>query len=94
MHGSLSHSLSRSLQNITIEYLKEATLKASLLSHDLLKSRLDEKDLLLSVRKDKPKFARVRELLAMQETIKQARDAFREDGEDIAAVEALAADEE
>lgn len=77
-----------------IGYLREATLKASLLSHDLLKSKVDEKDLLLSVRKDQPKFARVRELLTMQETIRQARNAFREDGEDIAAVEALAADDE
>jgi hypothetical protein len=69
-------------------------LKASLLSHDLLKSRMDEKDLLLSVRKDTPKFSRVKELLIMQETIADARKAFKEDGEDLGTVEALAAGEE
>jgi transcription initiation factor TFIID subunit 13 len=87
-------TLAPSLQSITIEYLKEATLKASLLSHDLLKSKMDEKDLLLSVRKDMPKFSRVKELLIMQETIADARKAFKEDGEDLGTVEALAAEDE
>lgn len=38
-------------QDITIEYLKEATLKASAIAADSLKARMDERDLLFSVRK-------------------------------------------
>ncbi|GAX85014.1 hypothetical protein CEUSTIGMA_g12435.t1 [Chlamydomonas eustigma] len=77
------------VEDIMLEYVKEATHRAAFLSAEALKSKVDERDILLSVRKDPAKFARVRELLAMQQIIKDARNTFKE----TAAEDAIAADE-
>ncbi|KAG1667202.1 hypothetical protein FOA52_004198 [Chlamydomonas sp. UWO 241] len=67
------------VEDIVLEYLTEVTLRAAAVSSDTLKPKMDEKDLLFIMRKDPAKFSRMKELLAMRQTLKEARQAFEGD---------------
>lgn len=67
------------VEDIVLEYMKESTLKAAAVSADSLKPKVDERDFLFSVRKEPAKFGRVKELLMMQQVIKDARSSFEKD---------------
>eukprot|EP00249_Psilotum_nudum_P004463 c17983_g1_i1 orf=303-758(-) len=70
------------VEDILIEYITDMVHK----SHDIASRRgkLTTEDLMFLVRKDSRKFARVKELLAMNEELKRARKAFEVDEEKIA----------
>ncbi|XP_065206024.1 transcription initiation factor TFIID subunit 13 [Planococcus citri] len=63
------------LEDLVIEFITDMTHKAM----DIGKSgRVQVEDIMYLVRKDKRKYARVKELLSMNEELKKARKAFDE----------------
>eukprot|EP01026_Neomeris_dumetosa_P055847 TRINITY_DN50929_c0_g1_i3.p2 TRINITY_DN50929_c0_g1~~TRINITY_DN50929_c0_g1_i3.p2 ORF type:complete len:161 (-),score=18.28 TRINITY_DN50929_c0_g1_i3:300-782(-) len=63
--------------DIVSDYITTVLLKAK--ANAALKGRVTEKELQFLVRKDGRKFRRVRELLRMNEELKEARKAFQQD---------------
>ncbi|CAN8306413.1 unnamed protein product [Cochlearia groenlandica] len=65
------------VEDIVVEYVTDLTHKAQEIGSK--RGRLLVDDFLFLIRKDLPKLNRCRELLAMQEELKQARKAFEVD---------------
>ncbi|CAM1293180.1 TAF13 (predicted) [Pycnogonum litorale] len=63
------------LEDSVIEYITDMTLKAMEIGRT---GRVQVEDIVYLVRKDTRKFARVRDLLTMNEELKKARKAFDE----------------
>lgn len=70
------------LEDILIDYVTEMVHKAQDVASR--RGKLTTEDLMFLVRKDARKFARVKELLAMNEELKRARKAFEVDEEKLA----------
>mmetsp|Transcript_7030 Transcript_7030/g.11956 ORF Transcript_7030/g.11956 Transcript_7030/m.11956 type:complete len:233 (-) Transcript_7030:284-982(-) len=62
------------VEGAVLQYLNAIGLRANAIAADSLKSKMDERDVLFVVRKDPPKFARIKELLLTNQVIKRARD--------------------
>ncbi|KAJ0236228.1 Transcription initiation factor TFIID subunit 13 [Hirschfeldia incana] len=73
------------VEDIVVEYVTDLTLKAQEIGSK--RGRLLVDDFLYLIRKDLPKLNRCRELLAMQEELKQARKAFDVDEEKITSLD-------
>ncbi|XP_010522819.1 PREDICTED: transcription initiation factor TFIID subunit 13 [Tarenaya hassleriana] len=73
------------VEDIVVEYVTDLTHKAQDIGSKRGKLLVD--DFLYLIRKDLPKLNRCRELLAMQEELKQARKAFDVDEEKLAMQE-------
>mmetsp|Transcript_14830 Transcript_14830/g.37013 ORF Transcript_14830/g.37013 Transcript_14830/m.37013 type:complete len:251 (-) Transcript_14830:179-931(-) len=67
------------VEDVMLQYLASVVSRAAQAASDSLKPKPDERDVLFVVRKDPTKFARVKELLVMQQVIKDARNSFKED---------------
>ncbi|CRK90831.1 CLUMA_CG004521, isoform A [Clunio marinus] len=63
------------LEDLVIEFITEITHKASEIGRT---GRVQVEDIIFLVRKDQRKYARVRDLLTMNEELKKARKAFDE----------------
>ncbi len=61
------------LENLVIEYITEMTTKALEIGKS---DRINVEDILFLLRKDPKKYSRVKELLHMSETLREARKAF------------------
>jgi transcription initiation factor TFIID subunit 13 len=61
---------------LVLDFITEVTEKS--MAAATKKGRLHEKDLQWAIRKDRKKYARVKELLYMQEELKKARKGFEE----------------
>ncbi|MCO5578097.1 hypothetical protein L7F22_031935 [Adiantum nelumboides] len=70
------------VEDILIDYITEMVHKAQDIASR--RGKLTTEDLMFLVRKDARKFARVKELLAMNEELKRARKAFEVDEEKLA----------
>ncbi|CAH8283644.1 unnamed protein product [Eruca vesicaria subsp. sativa] len=75
------------VEDIVVEYVTDLTHKAQEIGSK--RGRLLVDDFLYLIRKDLPKLNRCRELLAMQEELKQARKAFDVDEEKITSLDCL-----
>ncbi|XP_018480619.1 transcription initiation factor TFIID subunit 13 [Raphanus sativus] len=73
------------VEDIVVEYVTDLTHKAQEIGTK--RGRLLVDDFLYLIRKDLPKLNRCRELLAMQEELKQARKAFDVDEEKITSLD-------
>lgn len=73
------------VEDILIDYVTEMVHKAQDIASR--RGKLTTEDLMFLVRKDARKFARVKELLAMNEELKRARKAFEVDEEKLALEE-------
>jgi len=62
------------MEDLVHEYIHEMTIKAMAVASK--RGKLATEDLIFLVRKDKKKYARVKELLSMYEELKRARKAF------------------
>ncbi|KAI3416698.1 uncharacterized protein J3R85_015144 [Psidium guajava] len=71
------------VEDIVVEYVTDFAHKAQDLGSK--RGKLSVEDFLYLVRKDAPKLNRCKELLSMQEELKQARKAFDVDEEKLAA---------
>lgn len=63
------------LEDLVIEFITEITHKASEIGKS---GKVQVEDIIFLVRKDQRKYARVRDLLTMNEELKKARKAFDE----------------
>eukprot|EP00850_Spirogloea_muscicola_P010551 SM000062S19937 [mRNA] locus=s62:497736:498656:+ [translate_table: standard] len=70
------------VEDILVEYITEMIHKAQELGSR--RGKMATEDILFLIRKDSRKFARVKELLAMNEELKKARKAFEVDEESLA----------
>ncbi|KAG6546983.1 hypothetical protein Mapa_011599 [Marchantia paleacea] len=70
------------VEDILLEYITEMIHKAQDVASK--RGKLTTEDIMFLVRKDSRKFARVKELLAMNEELKRARKAFEVDEEKLA----------
>ncbi|KAI5056871.1 hypothetical protein GOP47_0028689 [Adiantum capillus-veneris] len=70
------------VEDILVDYVTEMVHKAQDIASR--RGKLTTEDLMFLVRKDARKFARVKELLAMNEELKRARKAFEVDEEKLA----------
>ncbi|BBM98656.1 transcription initiation factor TFIID subunit 13 [Marchantia polymorpha subsp. ruderalis] len=70
------------VEDILLEYITEMVHKAQDVASK--RGKLTTEDIMFLVRKDSRKFARVKELLAMNEELKRARKAFEVDEEKLA----------
>lgn len=70
------------VEDILVDYVTEMVHKAQDVASR--RGKLTTEDLMFLVRKDARKFARVKELLAMNEELKRARKAFEVDEEKLA----------
>ncbi|XP_046849004.1 transcription initiation factor TFIID subunit 13-like [Xenia sp. Carnegie-2017] len=61
------------LEDLVVEYISEMTLKAMAIGK---KGRVHVEDVVFLIRKDPKKYARVKDLLTMNEELKKARKAF------------------
>ncbi|CAN8295886.1 unnamed protein product [Cochlearia groenlandica] len=73
------------VEDIVVEYVTDLTHKAQEIGSK--RGRLLVDDFLYLIRKDLPKMNRCRELLAMQEELKQARKAFDVDEDKLATLD-------
>ncbi|KAH7446721.1 hypothetical protein KP509_01G070500 [Ceratopteris richardii] len=73
------------VEDIMVDYVTEMVHKAQDIASR--RGKLTTEDLMFLVRKDSRKFARVKELLAMNEELKRARKAFEVDEEKLAALD-------
>ncbi|KAL3702300.1 hypothetical protein R1sor_020322 [Riccia sorocarpa] len=73
------------VEDILLEYITEMIHKAQEVASK--RGKLTTEDIMFLVRKDSRKFARVKELLAMNEELKKARKAFEVDEEKLATEE-------
>jgi len=64
------------MEDLVLDFITEVTEKS--MAAATKKGRLHEKDLQWAIRKDRKKYARVKELLYMQEELKKARKGFEE----------------
>jgi len=67
------------MEDILLQYISSVVSRAAATASDTLKPRLDERDVLFVVRKDPAKFARVKELLLLQQVIRDARNSFKQE---------------
>ncbi|KAL2649316.1 hypothetical protein R1flu_017444 [Riccia fluitans] len=70
------------VEDILLDYITEMIHKAQEVASK--RGKLTTEDIMFLVRKDSRKFARVKELLAMNEELKKARKAFEVDEEKLA----------
>lgn len=70
------------VEDILVDYVTDMVHKAQDIASR--RGKLTTEDLMFLVRKDARKFARVKELLAMNEELKRARKAFEVDEDKIA----------
>jgi len=61
------------LEDVVVEYITEMTLKAMEVGK---KGKVHVEDIVFLIRKDPKKYARVKDLLTMNEELKKARKAF------------------
>jgi len=61
------------LEDLVVEYITEMTLKAMEVGK---KGKVHVEDIVFLIRKDPKKYARVKDLLTMNEELKKARKAF------------------
>ncbi|XWS30420.1 hypothetical protein CRYUN_Cryun24cG0116200 [Craigia yunnanensis] len=73
------------VEDIVVEYVTDLTHKAQDIGSK--RGKLLVEDFLYLVRKDLPKLNRCKELLSMQEELKQARKAFEVDEEKLSTLE-------
>eukprot|EP00798_Chlamydomonas_sp_ICE-L_P005361 gene5361-5578_t len=73
------------VEDIVVDYMKEMTTRSAELAAETLKTKIDEKDLLFLVRKEPAKFGRVKDLLMMNQVIKEVRNSVYKDDEAAAA---------
>ncbi|KAK5820464.1 hypothetical protein PVK06_025511 [Gossypium arboreum] len=73
------------VEEIVVEYVTDLAHKAQDIGSK--RGKLSVEDFLFLIRKDLPKPNRCRELLSMQEELKQAREAFEVDEEKLATLE-------
>ncbi len=64
------------MEDLVIDFIAEVTEKS--MAAATKKGRLHEKDLQWAIRKDRKKYARVKELLYMADELKKARKSFDE----------------
>jgi len=67
------------VEDIVMEHITEMTLKATQVGAK--RNKFQTEDLVFLIRKDRKKYARVKELLTMHEELKRARKAFELDAE-------------
>jgi transcription initiation factor TFIID subunit 13 len=70
------------MEDILIDYITDTVHKAQDVASR--RGKLTTEDIMFLVRKDARKFARVKELLAMNEELKRARKAFEVDEDKLA----------
>ncbi|TXG66238.1 hypothetical protein EZV62_007513 [Acer yangbiense] len=73
------------VEDIVVEYVTDLAHKAQDMGSK--RGKLTVEDFLYQIRKDFPKLNRCRELLSMQEEVKQAKKAFEMDVEKLASIE-------
>ncbi|KAK0601090.1 hypothetical protein LWI29_021259 [Acer saccharum] len=73
------------VEDIVVEYVTDLAHKAQDMGSK--RGKITVEDFLYQIRKDFPKLNRCRELLSMQEEVKQAKKAFEMDVEKLASIE-------
>eukprot|EP00897_Mesotaenium_endlicherianum_P006862 jgi/Mesen1/6203/ME000320S05397 len=73
------------VEDIVVDYVTDIIHKSQEVASR--RGKMTTEDILFLIRKDPRKFARVKELLAMNEELKRARKAFDVDDKDLAEVE-------
>ncbi|KAJ9515308.1 hypothetical protein QJQ45_006575 [Haematococcus lacustris] len=73
------------VEEVLMHFLRDIMQRAVIAAADSLRAKPDERDILFVVRKDPVKFARIKELLRMQQLVKQTRNLSELDAHAAAA---------